>query len=221
MKGFIKLSVAVIAAAALVTSARAMTVALTAVDYNGITDVGGNVGLAQGDLVELGITSSTATQIQAAFASGGASAANALFTIWATDSIGDGTGIDSSIANPGIGLTGTGFFGSQAYMIVFNQATVGGNIGVFAGKPYAGQAGVGAGDPWTFPANDTSPTVTFDTGDVGASGVILGSIGTDNDPDSALSGSPALELAGVPEPSSIALVVVGVLGAIGLIRRRR
>ena len=95
-------------------------------------------------------------------------------------------------------------------------------MGVFTGYPNLGQAtpAAPAGDPWTFPSSDASPPPELDTGDVTASGIVLGSIGVNTDPSSVFNGEAALELAPVPEPSSIALVVVGLLGAVGMIRSR-
>jgi len=217
MKGIIKVSAVIAAAVLCVSAAQAMTVGLTAASWP-IGDAN-SLGLAQGDLVELGITSHTAAQIDSAFTGGGASAVQALFTIWATDTIGDGTGADSSIAAT-IVSPGAGFFGAQAYMLVFNQSSVGGNVGVFAGTPFNGQTSANA-DSWLYPLSDSAGAKQFDTGDVNANGVVLGSIGAINDGSSVFNGSPALLLATVPEPSSIALVVLGLLGGFGLIRRRR
>jgi len=100
--------------------------------------------------------------------------------------------------------------------------------GADAGEEFLGYVSDTNNGSWKLPADtDLTPSTTFDIqtffAQTGGSAtlapgavVLLGSVGLDT------SVSPAYQLLeAVPEPSSIALVVLGLLGGIGLIRRRR
>jgi hypothetical protein len=231
----LKYSAAVITAVALfgISSAQAMSVNWAANAGTALTTANPSVGLPSGDLIELGYTTSSASAIQAAFSSGGASAVQGLFTIWTTDYVTDGTDPTaagtytvSTVAGNG---TDSALFSKQIYLLAFNATTVAGatEAGVFAGAPFNGQSNTG--DNWTFPAADNAGAPSIEASDVVAAGVLLGSYGVGTDPgtEAWFGNSPpqynALELAEnvVPEPSSIALVVLGMIGAIGMIRRNR
>jgi len=229
MKGFIKYSAIIAAAMFCVTQAQAFTVSYAA---NAGTAIAQNDGsqLAGPSLIEFGYTSSTKAQISNAFYNAatpalGVSAVNALFSIWATDQTTSGTDPTApGTFSSGSGNGGAGFFSKQIYMLAFDASTIAGasQVGVFSGGPNFGQSN--GSDPWTFPANDQTQ-IGIECSDVTAPGVVLGGYGTDNGAGDAawMGGTPnGLLLAAfpVPEPSTIMLVVLGMLGAIGLIRRR-
>jgi len=233
MKGFIKLSVVAIAAGALVgftSTARAMSVSLDASAVEGVADANGTTGLYSGDLVEIGTTTASKAAIDAAFLSGpsGSSTANALFSVWQTGSVEEGVtpGQDSTFVISSSAAGSATFFSKPIYLVVFNAAATGPgvNMGVYTAYPNLSQGTPGspAGDPWTFPASDTLGEIFPSTGDVTASGLVLGGMGTDTDPNSYEEGYGTLFLQqSIPEPSTVLLVLVGLLGGIGLIRRRR
>ncbi len=195
-----------------------------------ITTADPGVGLPSGDLLELGYTTSSASAIQAAFASGGPTAVNALFTVWTTGYSTEGTDPTApgtfSIATTAGNGHDSALFLQQIYLLAFNATTVGAatEAGVFAGAPFNGQVNAN-GDNWTYPGSDLDPAPAIEIADVQPSGVLLGAYGADTDPGvlayEATSSFAALELKAVPEPSSSALVVLGLFGVIGLIRRRR
>jgi len=224
---FIKCSAVVATAAAVfgLSSARAMTVSWAAATDQGISTTGNLNGLPAGDLVEIGDFGGAANSTIAAL-SNSPTAVQAAFTEYATGFIGDGeSGAPGTFTEAGSGRTGLGFFSQQIYMVAFNAATAGAAtaVGVFEGPPGAAASGNSDGDPWTFPANDIG-SIGIDAGDVSAAGVIIGQYVVNGIDSASLNESPANSLdliVTVPEPSSIALVVMGLLGGIGLIRRRR
>ncbi len=231
----LKYSAAVITAVAMfgISSAQAMSVSWAANGMSAITSPHGTAGLPSGDLLELGYTTSSAAAIDAAFTSGGPTAVNALFTVWATDYSTDGTdpsapGTFSLTTTTGNG-TDSALFTKQIYLLAFNATTVAGatEAGVWAGAPFNGQQNLN-GDNWTFPASDPAGGPSVSTDDINANGVLLGAFGVGADTDAgdlafeATDSMNALELAqNIPEPSTITLVVLGMLGAIGMIRRNR
>jgi hypothetical protein len=130
------------------------------------------------------------------------------FTPWATGFIGDGTGTEGSFQESTTSL-GAGFFSAPIYILAYNSVTA---------VTATGEALV-TNPAWAFPANDQG-FGTIDVSDAGLS-VVLGTVHTGTITDTNLgAGSNALAVT-VPEPSSIALVVMGLLGGFGLIRRRR
>lgn len=208
MKQVTKL-VAVAAVAAVVGwgyQANAMTVNWGDTGSPFLTAADGVTPLAIGDLIEIG--SDTANT------SGG-------FTLWTaganiatpslpggTGLIGDGTGAEGSFSE-GNGGAGAGFFSDQIYIKAFNSSSANGAYSLFTSTT------------WVFPATDAG-TENLDLGNGGIT-VLVGSYftGTVTDPNLTGGGPNADAIAvAVPEPSSIALVVLGLLGGIGLIRRR-
>jgi len=205
----------VVAAAVMLAASAARVYAVTvnwnSDDTNEVTLAGGTVGLPDGDLVEIGIFSSVPANGSTA-----AQVAGAL-TVFGSGTIGEGTGGGSGDAGT-FAITSTapvaGFAGSHIYVVAFNAATSGAAtaVGVFTSTM----------GTWTFPAADSGST-TIDMDDVAPSGVVDGAGYGVNTFNSAWQGGlvNALELTTVPEPSSIALVVLGLVGGIGMIRRHR
>src|ERR1017187_1454302 len=223
---------AVIAAAVLLASTgrvNAMTVGWqNDAGETAITLNGGTVGLAVGDIVELGIFKNNMSNaaISALFLGvpGNGTAIQSAFNVWASGAIGDGgsggTVLGAFAENSG--PAGAGYFTSNAFLVVFNVTSVGGisgatQMGVFKGP----STGATSGDNWLFPATDGS-TANFAVADITGANVLIGSYGSGTYDDSAAngatgwygSGANALELAQVvPEPSTYMLVGMGLLGA--------
>jgi hypothetical protein len=134
------------------------------------------------------------------------------FTLWSagvdidsdpggTAKVGEGTDYDGTFTEPSFG-SGAGFFGAQIYLEV-------GSGNALVTNP-----------SWKFPGVDYG-AVDLDTGDPGLV-IIVGSYstGTITDPNLGAGSDALVTTIPVPEPSSIALVIVGLLGGAGLIRRR-
>jgi hypothetical protein len=124
------------------------------------------------------------------------------FTAYDSGFIGDGTSTEGTFAEAGNGDRGAGFFGAQIYLEV-------GSGNALVTNP-----------SWKFPGVDYG-AVDLDTGDPGLV-IIVGSYstGTITDPNLGAGSDALVTTIPVPEPSSIALVIVGLLGGAGLIRRR-
>jgi hypothetical protein len=169
---------------------------------------GGTTGVAQGSLVKIGILSTSeanmiANQNSIAFI-------DANFNAWKTSTVGDATSLDGAWTTVSTG-PGAGFFSQLIYVLAYNAPTAGS----------ATQVGLYKVTGLLFPTSDGAAQVTWDIGDPAAVAVIgalhTGTIVTPTD----LAGGDAAALHLVPEPSSIALVGLGLLGAVGMIRRRR
>jgi hypothetical protein len=193
MKQVTKLTVIIAAAVAMMGyQAKAMDVVWSAQISTFLTDTSG-VGLPIGDLIKVGWDSNNTV--------GG-------FTSFASGAVGDSLNIAGTFADDN-NITGTsGFFSKQMYIEVYTNP---GGTGTPALLTNPG---------WVFPADDTGG-VGIDVGDAGlviVSGATFVAGGVTAPVD--IAGGDAVELA-VPEPSSIALVVLGLIGGIGMIRRRK
>jgi hypothetical protein len=124
------------------------------------------------------------------------------FTAYDSGFIGDGTSMEGTFAEAGNGDRGAGFFGAQIYLEV-------GSGNALITNP-----------SWIFPsADDGSAIIDLENGGFT---ILVGSYstGTITDPNLGAGSDALVTTIPVPEPSSIALVIVGLLGGAGLIRRR-
>jgi len=172
-----------------------------------VTAGDGVTPLAIGDLIEIGSDVAGTT---------------AGFTLWAagidqynvapggSSYVGNGTGAEGSFAITSIGA-GASFFSAKIYIKAFNSTDTSGAYALFTSS--------GAG--WVFPATDAG-TSSLDVSDGGLT-LVAGTYHVGTVTDANLTGGgpnvDAIAVA-VPEPSSIVLVVLGLLGGLGLIRRR-
>jgi hypothetical protein len=172
-----------------------------------LTLQGGTTGVAQGALVKLGILTTTEADMIAN--QNNITFLNANFSAWATSTVGDATGLDGSWTTVTT-APGAGYFSQTVYLLAFNAPTVGA----------ANQVGLFKVPGNVFPANDGAAQGGWDLGDANIVALIGAlSSGTVTSPGD-LTGTDAASLHLVPEPSSIALAGLGILGLIGLIRRR-
>ena len=184
------------------TGAYGMISVVWGLDRNGFTD-SSYTGLPQGDLVAIGTFGTLSDAAISALAT--PSAVWSAFSSYATGAIGDG---ENSTA---VGVLwedseadGTGFYGKTVYVVAFNASSAASASGMWVGK-----------GPWSFSANDSA----YDFGELTAANVLIGSYanGAFYNPyqDDTYD---ALVL--VPEPSTFLLVGVGLVGVLGMMRRR-
>jgi hypothetical protein len=190
--------------------------------------------LLDGNLVEVGRFSISDGTISAMVSGGEVSQANystlmasfiPLDTVFSS-AIGVGTTAGASSDNSGaISKAFTGgnatFAGLSMYVMVFNTSTTG----------TATQVGVFTGPTWLFPGNMVSGAVAYDAGTAGTpliGTITTGRPGTGNDYNTVIGDGldpirslNLVNITAIPEPSSIALVGIGMLGLVGFIRRRR
>jgi hypothetical protein len=173
-----------------------------------LTLQGGTTVVGSGALLEIGILGTTeanmiANQNNIAFL-----AAN--FLTWQTSTVGSNFPLDGGWDTTSSVPSGNGtWLGQQIYVLAFNAATAGA----------ATQVGLFTIPGNKFPSSDVSAAGTWDLGDPGLTAVI-GTLGTGTIVGGILDGLDSAALHLVPEPSSIALAGLGLLGLIGLIRRR-
>jgi len=240
-KNLLKYAVATTGAIALLcaTSGRVYalgSIEVTAIDSNYLALSNGQM-LPSGDLVELGQFSISDANLSA-LANGG-TFTPATFATLNSDFVpltgGTSSGTAGSATVSGyagaMDVTFTGnnsaFAGGPMYLLVYNAATAGAatQVGVFRGPGTAGSGG------WSFPSSMATGSSGSDLDTANVSpliGTYTANSAVDNGwNDNVGNGYPNVNtfnldrVVSVPEPSSIALVVMGLLGGFGLIRRRR
>jgi hypothetical protein len=189
-----------------------------------ITDSGGTndeaTMLANGDLIEIGTFATAPSGVTAA------NVATVLgsFEVFGTGSVNEGAGAFSLGAANTAGAT---FTGKQLYLVAFNNTTGSSANGQEVAILSSSISG------WTMPADSATASVGIDPGDLvsgggGANATLLGSAnvvygGFVNQNTTADGGPFSLfttAVIGVPEPSTYVLVGTGLLGLLGLRRRR-
>jgi hypothetical protein len=192
-----------------------MTVNWSAIDQNLITSPGGTVGAPVGGLIEIGKFSVSDATLLANQDS--PLTLQADFSAFATGLMGQGSEDGTHLSGyPGVFTeasiaVGTAFLNAPIYLMVFNTSSA----------ATATQVGIFKGGDWVFPALETG-TATLDTDTIGTTPVV-GAYSTGTFASSEwTAGANALQMHQViPEPSTITLVGLGLIGAVGLARRRR
>jgi len=200
-----------------------ITVNWGANDVTGISLAGGTTPVPAGDLVEVGWFSSAPTVGSASLAG---------FTPIATAHVGDNSipgfwGVSSFTNEPAVAH-------QQIYIVAFNATTA-----LLATQEGIWDANDGSQSNWKFPAstdipnsttldlenilqNFTGPNPSLANGGQTVFGGAVRFVASDaNDAGANTSWMPLQNIVAVPEPSSLVLVALGMLGGLGVIRRRR
>jgi len=203
----------------------------SASDSNFVAVAGGTALLPVGDLVEAGSFTLSNTAIQGLTSGNTITPANEATLLAAfvpENTISSGT-ISEGTGGAYAGAFDIDFYGNNmgssvpAYILIFNASTSGAatQVGVFNGAAYTT---VGS---WTFPV---TPSSSYSGGDFDDAHALIGTYTTNSALDVPYNDGPGgqnpvintfnLDQI-VPEPSTYMLVAMGLLGGIGLIRRRR
>jgi len=220
MKSIKYIVAAAIAASLTVSSYATVAVTWATSSSTYITDSGGaaddGTTLANGDVLEIG----TWASLPSAITQGNVQAELSSFEVFGTGSVNLGNGNGFGLASSA--TAGPTFTGKQIVMIAFDQPT-------FTVTPGSTQVAIfyTSASNWIMPADSATAATTIDPADLfptqGSANLASGAkvlFGTaDADVENGYSLIDTMTI--VPEPSSIALVVMGLLGGFGLIRRRR
>jgi hypothetical protein len=216
MNKFTKYTV-IVATVALVgvSQARAMTVDYSANNTRFLTLNDNTTPVPVGDFVAIGLVTNTAYTLSLQNVS--ASAVLGSMVIYQTTTTGTLGTPNGGFDSGGSPSPGAGFFSLQAYIISVNSSNA----------ASANSVGVFTNPGWIFPTSDGASAKAFDISDLGTT-ALIGALanGTVTDPAvTAYAGTSPVDAAAlhntvVPEPSSITLVGLSLLGLIGFARRR-
>ncbi len=191
------------------TGAYAMTVSWTGWSSTWTTEADGTTPVPQTATIELGTFALNDAAIKAL--SGKAAVVDA-FSVWATGHMGDGIGMDGVFAENSI-ADGTGYYTNNAYLVVID----GNQYGVFRAPAAINMVT----DAWIFPPDDYGAPSMDINGITDLTGVLIGNFNAAGQQRNAFAELGADTLNLIPEPSTVMLVGAGLLGVLGMIRRRR
>ncbi len=221
-------SIVVVAAMAIglafATATQASTIGWSAIGA-GVSLPDGTTAVPYGDVVEMGyFTGLTDLAIAGDTTTAGTLVLQGAFTALASGNEGDGgdVGFGGNFGEAtAINVLGaqSGAAGKAIYMVMFA-----------GGTSFTTATGLAIEKDSAFPTSEgpPPPSVVIDVNDLGAAGTAL-DIGVNNlgesanatfGPDFLPEGYITMAAVNVPEPSSIVLVLLGLVGGIGLIRRR-
>jgi len=240
-KSILKYTAVAIAALGLLCARTAQAVDTlddSAIDTNYLALAGGTAMVPQGDLILIGDFGVVGDATIQGLATGNVLTPANYSTllndfipanIIGSGTVGAGTGPDDGAFNSAFEENNMPAWGNQ-YLLVFNQTSTNrvGNstqVGVFRGASWIA---ANSGD-WQFSNNKANGTAGADLDDA-ATVPLLGTYTANTTLDSTWNdaevGAASIntfnldQVMAIPEPSSIMLVVVGLLGMVGLIRRR-
>ncbi len=189
------------------TRAYAMTVAWSGWESPWTTEADGTTPVPQTATIELGTFALNDAGIKALSSK---AAVVGAFSVWITGLMGDGTGFDG-VFSESSSADGTGYYSKNAYLVVID----GDQYGVFRAP------GTVNTDAWVFPPGDAGGPDMNINGITSLTGVLIGNFNVAGRQPNPFLEVDADTLNLIPEPSTVMLVGAGLLGVLGMIRRRR